>query len=227
MIRIRDDELHVFQHKAMSNHANANILVVDDVPENLQMLVGILTKQGYTVRPAPDGEFALNFAQSNPPDMILLDVMLPQMTGYEVCQRLKADDRTRDIPVIFISALDEIDNEVKGFEVGGVDYITKPIQTREVLVRVETHLALRNLQKELHARNLRLHAENTRRQEVERALQQANTTLEERVRERTAELEAANQSLRAEIAERQRTGQPAQPAPARESQLCRAAGASD
>jgi formate hydrogenlyase transcriptional activator len=181
-----------------------NILVVDDVPENLQVLVGILTEQGYTVRPAPDGEFALNFAQSNPPDLILLDVMLPQMTGYEVCQRLKADDRTRDIPVIFISALDDLDKQVKGFEVGGVDYIAKPIQAREVLVRVETHLALRNLQKELHAKNLRLHAENTRRQEAERTLQQANTTLEERVRERTTELEVVNQQLRDEIAERQR-----------------------
>ena len=132
----------------------ANILIVDDTRDNLRLLGGILTKQGYTVRPVPDGDLALLSAQEAPPDLVLLDIMMPTMTGYDVCERLKADDRTRDIPIIFISALHEVFDKVRAFELGGVDFITKPFQVEEVLARVETHLSLRNLNKELQGNNL-------------------------------------------------------------------------
>jgi len=127
----------------------ANILAVDDSPDNLRLLVGILAKQGYEVRPASDGEFALQSARSTPPDLILLDIKMPDMDGYAVCERLKANKRTRDIPVIFISALSEEVEKVKGFEVGGVDYITKPFQPKEVLARVKIHLILQRLRNHL------------------------------------------------------------------------------
>lgn len=127
----------------------ANILIVDDTPANLRLLTGILAEHGYKVRAAPDGTLALQAAQSDPPDLILLDIRMPGMDGYVVCVQLKADERTRDIPVIFLSALSEAMDKVKAFSVGGVDYVTKPFQTTEVLARVETHLALRNLQKSL------------------------------------------------------------------------------
>ena len=173
------------------------ILVVDDTPENLHLLMGILAEHGYDVRLAPDGLLALKFARAAPPDLILLDIKMPGMDGYEVCEQLKADPRTQDIPVIFISALEEVFNKVKAFSYGGIDYITKPFQAEEVLARVKTHLTLQNLQKQLQENNRRLQEQNTRRQQAEHALQQANATLEERVAARTAELEA-------EIIERKR-----------------------
>ncbi|HLO52227.1 MAG TPA: response regulator, partial [Kamptonema sp.] len=123
-------------HSIMS--AKADILVVDDIPANLRLLAGILADKGYTIRPARDGLQALSIAQNIPIDLILLDIMMPEMNGYEVCQKLKADEITRDIPVIFISAINEVLDKVKAFAVGGVDYITKPFQAEEVLARVET-----------------------------------------------------------------------------------------
>ena len=143
------------------NTSRANILIVDDTPANLRLLIGILAAQGYSVRPAPDGSLAIASAQAEPPDLILLDIMMPDLSGYEVCEQLKADERTRDIPVIFVSALDDVVDKVKGFEVGGVDYITKPIQVKEVLARVETHLKLRALRKELQTVNDELVRSNT------------------------------------------------------------------
>ncbi|MDM8526621.1 response regulator [Anaerolineales bacterium HSG24] len=125
------------------------VLVVDDTPANLHLLRNILTQQGYKVRPIPNGMLALDALQSFLPDLILLDIMMPDMDGYEVCQRLKANDRTKDIPVIFISAIDELVNKVKAFEVGGVDYITKPFQADEVLARIKTHLTIQIMQKKL------------------------------------------------------------------------------
>ncbi|MCP4608976.1 MAG: response regulator, partial [Planctomycetes bacterium] len=134
------------------------ILVVDDVPANLHLLVGILTKQGYTVRPASSGRMALLAAQAEAPDLILLDIMMPEMDGYEVCEQLKADERTRDIPVIFISAMSEVLDKIKAFSAGGVDYITKPFHKKEVLARVNTHLTIHNLQKDLQEQVAELNA---------------------------------------------------------------------
>jgi signal transduction histidine kinase len=116
----------------------------------------MLTDQGYKVRLVPDGQWALRAARSTLPDLILLDIRMPKMDGYQVCEQIKADERTRDIPVLFLSALGEKEDKVKAFAVGGVDYITKPFQVEEVLARVRTHLALRGLQKELEAANERL-----------------------------------------------------------------------
>jgi two-component system sensor histidine kinase/response regulator len=126
-----------------------NILIVDDTPANLRLLSNMLAEQGYKVRSVINGQMALTAAQSAPPDLILLDIRMPEMNGYEVCEHLKADERTHDIPIIFISALDATQDKVKAFTVGGVDYITKPFQLEEVLARVETHLALRSLQESL------------------------------------------------------------------------------
>jgi len=134
-------------------NARQSILVVDDTPANLRLLSGILANQEYMVRPVPDGALALSAAEAEPPDLILLDIMMPDMSGYEVCEQLKADERTRDIPVIFLSAKTKVLDKVKAFEVGGVDYITKPFQAEEVLARVETHLNLRNLQKRFEEKN--------------------------------------------------------------------------
>ena len=127
----------------------ANILIVDDTPANLRLLAGILTDAGYLVRPARDGKTAIMSALSSPPDLILLDIIMPQMNGYEVCTRLKTERKTSDIPVIFISALDNIEDKINSFTAGGVDYITKPFQAEEVLARVKTHLTIRKLQTDL------------------------------------------------------------------------------
>lgn len=126
-----------------------NILIVDDTPANLRLLSNMLTEQEYKVRAVVNGQMALTTTRAIPPDLILLDINMPGMNGYEVCQRLKTDEATRAIPIIFISALDEVQDKVKAFTVGGVDYITKPFQFEEVLARVETHLSLCRLQKEL------------------------------------------------------------------------------
>ena len=126
-----------------------DILIVDDNPVNLRLLSQMLSEQGYQVRAVTNGPRALESAQTVPPDLILLDIKMPEMNGYEACLRLKADERTYDIPIIFISALGETEDKVQAFAVGGVDYITKPFQFEEVVARVETHLSLRHLQKHL------------------------------------------------------------------------------
>jgi signal transduction histidine kinase len=128
---------------------NGNILIVDDTPANLRLLSSMLVEQGHKVRSVINGQMALTATQAAPPDLILLDINMPDMNGYEVCERLKADEAARDIPIIFISALDATEDKVKAFNVGGVDYITKPFQLEEVVARVKTHLALRNLQRSL------------------------------------------------------------------------------
>ncbi|MEG4505856.1 response regulator [Microcoleus sp. F6_B4] len=154
----------------------ANILVVDDTPDNLRLLSTMLRDKGYKVRGVINGQMALKAARSTPPDLILLDISMPQMNGYEVCQHLKADARTSDIPVIFLSALDRVLDKLKAFAVGGVDYITKPFHLEEVLARVENQLTIQRLQKKLHEQNARLQEseakEREKSQQLELALQQ-------------------------------------------------------
>lgn len=140
----------------------ASILIVDDTPANLQVLAGMLKERGYKVRPVPSGKLALLAAQRDPPDMILLDINMPEMNGYEVCEQLKADAVLRSIPVIFISALTDQLDKVQAFALGGVDYLTKPFQMEELHARVETHLTLRRLQVELEQSHSRLAKVNSR-----------------------------------------------------------------
>lgn len=126
-----------------------NILIVDDTPENLTILLKMLEEQGCQVRPVLSGEIALKSVRIDPPDLILLDIMMPEMDGFEVCRRLKTNELTSQIPIIFISALAEGKDIVKAFQAGGVDYITKPFQAEEVLARVRSHLELQNTHIEL------------------------------------------------------------------------------
>ncbi|MFQ4138851.1 EAL domain-containing protein [Nodosilinea sp. PGN35] len=170
----------------MSKPPNPTILVVDDIPDNLHLLTRELGEHAYETRGVLTGAMALTVARSTPIDLILLDIMLPDTDGYSVCTALKADPATRDIPVIFISALDEALDKVKAFAVGGVDYISKPFKTAEVLARVSTQINLRQAQ---------------------RQLQQFNQELEHQVQQRTQELAAVNQSLLAEIQVRQQAEQ--------------------
>jgi PAS domain S-box-containing protein len=137
----------------------ADILAIDDTPENLQLLSQLLTERNYKVRSVTKGTTALRAAQAAPPDLILLDINMPGMGGYEVCERLKANDLTRQIPVIFISALGETLDKVRAFQVGGVDFVTKPFQVEEVMARIETHLQLCALRRRLQAQNERLQQE--------------------------------------------------------------------
>lgn len=159
----------------------SNILIVDDSQSNARILSAILEHQGYAVRSASSGLTALDLVEASPPDLILLDILMPEMDGYAVCKRLKATHKTSDIPVIFMSALEDSADKVLGFAEGGIDYITKPFEVEEVLARVETHLALHDLQHHLESQNGQLQQE---------------------VIERTAALTRANAALKAEIAER-------------------------
>lgn len=127
----------------------ANILIVDDTPANLRLLSEILMEEGYDVGKALNGSIALQSAKTTVPDIILLDINMPKMNGYEVCRKLKTYPRTQKIPVIFISALDDVWDKVKAFQVGAVDYVTKPFHSEEVTARVRTHLRLQSLQNDL------------------------------------------------------------------------------
>lgn len=133
-----------------------NILIVDDTPANLKLLSQILSKNGYCTRVASNGSHALSSVELALPDLILLDVKMPGLNGYEVCEKLKRSEKTQDIPVIFISALDDLKDKLQGFRAGGLDYITKPFQVEEVLARVKTHLDLRNFQQQLQKKNARM-----------------------------------------------------------------------
>jgi signal transduction histidine kinase len=170
----------------------ADLLVVDDTPDNLRLLSTMLSEQGYKVRKVMSGQLALRVVSAAPPDLILLDINMPGMNGYEVCQKLKANTQTAEIPVIFISALDDVWDKVKAFEVGGIDYITKPFQGEEVVARVRNHLTLRSLSKQLGEQNARLMAEIRERQQAEEALRQS----EAREREKSTQLELALQELK-------------------------------
>ncbi len=136
--------------------SKADILVVDDTPDNIRLLSIMLLEEGYNVRKALSGQMALTAVKTVLPDLILLDISMPGMNGYEVCKLLKEDTQTRSVPVIFLSALDDVIDKVKAFRVGAVDYITKPFQVEEVLARIQTHLTLRNLQTQLQVQNVQL-----------------------------------------------------------------------
>jgi diguanylate cyclase (GGDEF)-like protein len=168
-------------YKRLDPHKK-DILIIDDTADNLRVLSSLLTKHGYNVHQALNWQMALTACETVLPDLILLDIMMPEVDGYKVCQRLKASDLTADIPVIFISALDDVFDKVKAFGAGGVDYITKPFEFEEVLVRVKNQLALKTARLEI----LKL-----------------NTELEQRVKQRTGELEKALQKLQREVTFRQ------------------------
>ncbi|TYQ31079.1 diguanylate cyclase domain-containing protein [Pseudanabaena sp. UWO310] len=151
--------------------SKGNILLIDDLPENLKLLTDLLTDLGYTVRSAISGSRAIKSVRAKLPNIILLDIQMPEMDGYQVCQTFKADPDLCDIPILFISALDETFDKLKAFQVGGVDYITKPFQIEEVVARLETHLTIQRQKK-------RLQDEIEKRKETELALQEANRKLE-------------------------------------------------
>jgi CheY-like chemotaxis protein len=138
------------------DNTNSSILIVDDTPDNLRLLAGILSTRGFRVRPVTTGEHAMVSIRKESPDLILLDIMMPGIDGYEVCRLLKKDKETASIPVIFISALHETIDKVKAFSLGGVDYITKPFKSEEVLARVKTHITLRYLQVQMEKKNAEL-----------------------------------------------------------------------
>lgn len=130
-----------------NSEPKGNILIVDDLIQNLHFLSEVLSKRGYKVRSVTNGKMALRTIRNHPPDIVLLDIKMPEMDGYQVCQTLKADETTAEIPVIFLSALDEVMDKVKAFQLGGIDYITKPFQPEEVLARIQTQLTI---QKQKH-----------------------------------------------------------------------------
>ena len=142
------------------NYKDFNILIVDDTPVNLKVIVDYLESYGFGIRIARSGESALQRAQYNQPDIVLLDVLMPGMDGFETCHRLKADETTRDIPVIFMTSLTSTEDKVQGFEVGAVDYVTKPLHQEEVLARITTHLRLRDLTLSLQEKNKQLEVVN-------------------------------------------------------------------
>lgn len=158
---------------AQPKRIKGNLLIVDDDPLVRQSTDAFLTRQGYKVRSASNGQMALMFAGEDPPELILLDIGLPDMDGFQVCRRLKEDHQTGKIPVIFISGLDEVVDKVKGFVAGGVDYITKPFQVEELSARVELHLTLRRLQEQIEAQNAQLQQEVTKSKLAEQKIKQA------------------------------------------------------
>jgi diguanylate cyclase (GGDEF)-like protein len=138
------------------NSISGNILIVDNILDNLRFLSVALTERGYEVRCAKNGAIALSTIRQEPPDLILLDIKMPDMNGYEVCEQLKADESTRDIPIIFLSALGDAFDKVKAFQVGGVDYIVKPFQIEEIIVRIQHQLALQAAKAEIYQLNKQL-----------------------------------------------------------------------
>ncbi len=178
------------------NNLDANvILIVDDTPTNLEVLSEALTDAGFEVAVATNGESALKQAEYDPPKLILLDVMMPGIDGFETCRRLKQNSATKDIPVIFMTALNDSKDKVTGLSLGAVDYISKPFQQAEVLARIEVHVKLQNLTIKLEEQNIRLKEEIQQRIDAETALSQLNQDLEQQVTQRTWELSSALHDL--------------------------------
>jgi len=173
-----------------------SILVVDDNPNNLAVLSDFLGEMGFEILVARDGESALQKVNYALPNLILLDVMMPGIDGFETCRQLQSQPHTNEIPVIFMTALSESHDKVKGLSLGAVDYITKPFQQEEVLARVKLHLKLHTLKRSLADQNHQLKQEVETRKAAEAALQQLNCELENRVAERTQELSKALEDLK-------------------------------
>jgi signal transduction histidine kinase len=192
---------------SFENTGNNVILIVDDTPTNLGVIFDLLANAGFQVLVAQDGEDAIEQLEYATPDLILLDVIMPGIDGFETCRRLKAEESTKDIPIIFMTALSETVDKVKGLSLGAVDYITKPLQHEEVLARVKIHLNLRNLTKKLQDHSLRLEQEIQERFKAEQKLLQLTAELEKHVEIRTSELQATNQQLHQEIQEHILTAQ--------------------
>ncbi|NEO56877.1 MAG: response regulator [Okeania sp. SIO3B5] len=155
-----------FAVNSLPTSEKGNILLVDDQPQNLKLLSDLLEEQGYEVQQAINGVIALQAVAVGSPDVILLDIYMPELDGYTVCQKLKANPKTQDIPVIFVSALDEAWDKVKAFSVGGSDYITKPFKTVEVLARVENQLKVRQLQLRIKYLEQQLEEKNQQLQQI-------------------------------------------------------------
>jgi diguanylate cyclase (GGDEF)-like protein len=157
--------------------APGSILVVDDRPNNIELLTVILTLQGYRIEQADQGNSAISSVMARPPDIILLDISQPEMDSFEVCQKLKADPNTQDIPIIFISAVNETNRKIKAFDYGASDYITKPFQIEEVIARINSQIQISRLKIELKAKNAHLERELLKRQLVEKKLLNLNQQL--------------------------------------------------
>jgi diguanylate cyclase (GGDEF)-like protein len=162
---------------AIADISHANLLIVDDHLDNVRSLSLLLNNSGYSVRKATSGELALETIQIAKPDLVLLDVRMPEMDGYKVCERLKANPETRDIPIIFLSALNDTEDKVQAFAVGGADYVTKPFQAEEVLARVHHQIVILRQRQQLILQNLQLRQEIQQREQAEAKLQQANLEL--------------------------------------------------
>jgi len=171
------------------------ILVVDNNSDALEILRRLLEQNGYYVYTAINGESAVKRAVQVKPDLILLDVLMPGMDGFETCRQMKLNDKSKDIPVVFMTGLSTTENKLSGFEAGGIDYITKPFDQQEILARIKIHLSLREMKKQLEKKNKQLEKEIGQRKRVEDELRLLNSELEQRVEERTAELEKANTQL--------------------------------
>lgn len=177
----------------MTNPSKGTLLIIEDVPDNVKILLNFLSAAGFKVLIAKDGEQGLKVAEYAHPDVILLDVMMPGMNGFKVCKKLKANAETKDIPVIFMTALSDTIDKVKGFEVGAADYLTKPVQQEEVLARITAHLNLRHLQQQLEEQNRQLLSEINLRKTVEASLQEINNVLAARTMELQAQTRALEQ----------------------------------
>jgi DNA-binding response OmpR family regulator/anti-anti-sigma regulatory factor len=184
---------------------SALVLLVDDEPANLKVLSETLSGQGFSIAVATGGEKVVEQAQRRPPDLIILDVRMHGIDGFEVCRRLKAEPATRDIPVIFMTSLTDVTDRVRGLDLGAVDYVTKPFQRDELLLRVKTQLALRGAMKALSAKNLELERARAEVLAAAEELQRGKDALELKVARRTEDLLAAKDALETELAERRRT----------------------
>ncbi len=160
----------------LNYRVQTNIMIVDDTPDNLRLLAKILETQGYVVRKSLNGRMALQGVHRDPPNLILLDINMPEMNGYEICQQLKASEITAHIPVIFISALERLEDKLRAFDLGGVDYITKPFQEQEVLVRVKNQLLIQQQHQQLIEQNQRLEQEIQERLKAEAEVRQLSLT---------------------------------------------------